>query len=360
VSEPRSIALTRLALWCDPTRIQTWPKFLASLPEDALAPTPTDLGRAFVTTRMTSTGHAAAFDLVRNLAGLECKAGRLQLRGLGLLRRSPAGYAVSADGRALAAAYRANPAGPEWPRLFADALLGLEPRTRALIKRLSEEGAVLKFERDAWFAGSYRRARLVRTGEPDMFPLDAARERRTLRESLNDDAWWCLGEWRSDPCLEGATHCRFRGTRSEAFSLHGIGPALRAACEVLLVGGLLHRNGGELRLDRAAAIRLLPGRAADFGWLAGESESGNLMITLAQVLPGLCSATGHVVASELRNLLRARGVADPDRAIAAAQSEGRLLVYAEDYGQSRHGEGLFGDPRKQLVKLHLVGIGPGA
>jgi hypothetical protein len=30
-----------------------------------------------------------------------------------------------------------------------------------------------------------------------------------------------------------------------------------------------------------------------------------------------------------------------------------VLIDAEDYGQSRHGEGLFGEPRKQLVKLRV-------
>ena len=60
--ELQSIALTQIALWYDPTRIQTWPRFLALLPEGAMAPTPTDLGRTFVTGRMTSEKHSAAFN----------------------------------------------------------------------------------------------------------------------------------------------------------------------------------------------------------------------------------------------------------------------------------------------------------
>jgi hypothetical protein len=184
VPDPRSIALTKLALWYDPTRIQTWPSFLAALPAGALARSPTALGLDFVTARVTSAGHAAAFDLVRNLPGLEFKAGRLQLRGLGLLVRSPAGYAVSASGQALAAAYSANPEGADWVRLLTDALLGREPRTRALIKLLSADGTVLRFERGTWFSGSYRRARLERTGEPAIFPLDAAKGRPTRTAPL--------------------------------------------------------------------------------------------------------------------------------------------------------------------------------
>ena len=320
--ELQSIALTQIALWYDPTRIQTWPRFLALLPEGAMAPTPTDLGRTFVTGRMTSEKHSAAFNMVRNLPGLERRGDQLQLRGVGLLERSTTGYRLSSRGHELARSYAAAPEGSHWLCLFVDTLLGREPRTRAFIKLLSGDGATLVFEQEAWFDGSYRRARVERTGEPDVFVLDSSAEQRTLREPLKEEAWWCLGDWRTDPILEGATDCRFRGIRSDAFSLHDIGLALRAACEALLLAGLLRVSGGTTRLDTEAAASLLPARATDFGWLASRSTPTDLLILLVELLPDLRSPTGHVVASELRNTLRARGVVDPDREIAAAENEG--------------------------------------
>ncbi len=352
--ESPAIALTQLALWYDPTRIQTWPHFLASLAEDAVARTPTDLGREYATARMTSARHASAFNLVRNLPGLEVRGRQLQLRGVGLLERIDRGYRVSRLGKELADAYRADPDGSTWPRILADLLLGREPRTRAFVRLLSRPGATLIFDRDGWFAGSYRLARIESAGQPDTYPLDGSGNRPTLREHLNEDVWWCLGDWRRAALLKGASDCRFCAIRGGAFSLHDVGLALRAACEVLLVAGLLRADGGAVRLDLPAAASLLPERAADFGWPAGAHERGGLLPALAELLPLLRSPTGHVVASELRAALRDRGVVDPDRAIAAAECEGRVHVYAEDYGQSRHGSGLFGDPRKQLVKLRIV------
>ncbi len=357
--ERLAISLTQLALWYDPTRIQTWPHFLASLAEGAVARTPTDLGREYATARMTSPRHASAFNLVRNLPGLEARGRQLQLRGVGLLERLDRGYRVSRSGRKLAGAYRTAPDGSAWPRMLADLLLGREPRIRAFVRLLSKPDATLVFDRDGWFAGSYRLARIESAGQPDSYPLDGAEGRLTLRERLGDDAWWCLGDWRRAALLEGATDCRFRGVRGDAISLHDIGLALRAACEVLLVVGLLRTAGGAVRLDLPAAASLLPERAEDFGWPLETQESGGLLPALAELLPMLRSPTGHVVASELRAALRDRGVVDPDRAIAAAECEGRVHVYAEDYGQSRHGSGLFGDPRKQLVKLRIVtGVQP--
>lgn len=358
--EPLPIALTQLALWYDPTRIQIWPNFLASLPEGASAKSPTDLGRTFASKRMTSIKHSAAFNLVRNLPGLEVRRGKFQLRGIGFLERFPGGYRVSESGKQLGKSYAASPEGAGWLILLANALLGREPRTRAFFKLLSGQGAALVFEKEGWFNGSYRHARLERTGESDLFPLDSSKQRLTLREQLIDDAWWCLGDWRTDPQLGDATACRYCGTREESFSLHDIGLAIRAACEVLLVAGVLNTSGSIIRINTSAAVDLLPDRALDFGWVREASAQLDLIMMLAEVLPSLRSPTGHIVASELRDLLRTRGVADPDRAIAAAESEGRLLIYAEDYGQSRHGSGLFGDPRKQLVKLRIIGGGDNA
>ena len=357
MSKTPAIALTQLALWYDPTRLQTWPAFLAAVPEDAIAASPTDLGRDFATSRMTSQRHASAYNLVRNLSGLELRGDRLQLRGVGFVERQRAGYQLSARGRALAAEYVRAAEGSRWLTLLIDALIGREPRVRALVGLLSDRGASVEFERGGWFAGGYRGVTLRRPGCADLHPfVEADASSETLHPVLRDRPWWCLGDWREDPLLEGASDCTFTGLRSEAPSLHDIGLALRAALEALHVGGLVKSEEGRAWLDIDAAARVLPARRADFGWSEGR-QAMDLVPALVDLLPALETPTGHVVASELRAALLRVGITDPDRAIAGAEEEGRLLVYAEDYGQGRHGRGLYGDPRKQLVKLRIVGGG---
>jgi hypothetical protein len=349
------IALTQLALWYDPARIQTWPAFLASVPEDAVAGSPTDLGRRFASQRMTSTRHSSAFNLVRNLPGLERGGGRLQLRGVGYLERTPKGYCVSRHGRELASRYLEEPSATGWVLALADRLLGHEPRTRALVGLLSAAGAEFHFEGDGWFAGCYANAAVVSPGQPTTYPLDSSGDRPNLGAAVAERAWWCLGDWRLDSLLTEASDCRLVGLRSDAPSLHDIALALRAAFEVLLAAGLVKARGGVAWLDPRAAADALPGRALDFGWTTTGPE--DLVDALDAMLPNLRSPTGHVVASELREALQRRGHVDPDRALAEAEAAGVVLVYAEDYGQSRHGRGLYGDPRKQLVKLRIVGRG---
>jgi len=349
------IGLTQLALWYDSTRIQTWPAFLAAVPADAVRQSPTDLGRSFATQRMTSERHSSAFNLVRNLPGLEQRGGRLQLRGVGLLERAHGGYRVSPMGRRLADLYDNAPDSQDWVVFLADTLLGREPRTRGLVGLLSDADATLEFPEPGWFIGSYRKARLSRPGQADVYPFANGNDRVNLGQTLSDRAMWCLGDWSEHELVGAAESVRFVGLRSETPSLHDVGLALRAAMEVFHVREVVKHSNGSAWLDTAAATRLLPRRAGEFGWVPPSDET--LVDALSEVLPTLRSPTGHVVASELRDVLLERGHADPDRAIAEAEEQGQVLVYAEDYGQSRHGRGLYGDPRKQLVKLRIVGRG---
>ena len=66
------------------------------------------------------------------------------------------------------------------------------------------------------------------------------------------------------------------------------------------------------------------------------------------------SPTGYVVASELRKALKDRGIKNPDREMAQLESKGIIIIETESHGQGRHGEGLYGDPRKQLLKLRVL------
>lgn len=76
---------------------------------------------------------------------------------------------------------------------------------------------------------------------------------------------------------------------------------------------------------------------------------------LRQAVAELASDTGYCVASELRERMLRAGVANPDKAIAELIGRGLVCLDAWDYGQMRHGEGLYGDPRMQLVKLRVFG-----
>jgi hypothetical protein len=357
--DPVQIALSQLVLWYDATRIQTWPAFLASIPDDAVLPSLTDFGRHFYTDRMTDSRHSAAEKIVRNLPGLELKKQKRVLRGVGLLEKVSGGYHLSADARALTKAYREMPHGQKWVRLLAALLLKREPRTRLLVYLLSKDGAYVQFDGDGWFTGSLRKATLQSPGMPEIRPfVDGKGGICTLREVLQEHAWWSLGDWRKHDLLSGFDSCHFTGQLGKQLSMHDMGLALHAACEVLLHAGILKAEGGFCVVDEAVGCSHFTLELAhDFGWNPVSTDTPSLVELLKALLPALKSDTDFIVASELRAALSTRGVANPDREMAELEHAGKVVIYAEDYGQSRHGAGLYGDPRKQLIKLRIVAEG---
>jgi hypothetical protein len=358
MGEPARIALTQLVLWYDVTRIQTWPAFLADVPADTVLKSPTEFGRRFATRRMTDDRHAAAEKLTRNLAGLEASNGKLVLRGIGLLERGQRGYQVSEEGRQLGSSYRAEKDGRGWVRQLASLLVTREPRTRVVLSLLTQPGAFLYFDANSWFGGSFQKAKIEAPGHAPLAPFASTGRCPSLRDALHDRAWWALGAWREHELLAGASDCRFGGQFGDIFSMHDIGLALRASFEVLLHLGILRSDNRQCWVDHdIAATELGPIIAEDFGLDRRQVEDEPLPKLLATVVENLQSDTGYIIASELRNELKRRGIENPDREIARLETAGLIRIEAEDYGQRRHGLGLYSDPRKQLIKIRVVAGG---
>ncbi len=355
MGEPVRIALTQLVLWYDATRIQAWPAFLAEIPPASALKSPAEFGRQFATKRMTDDRHTAAEKLTRNLPGLEESNGKLILRGVGLLERDGGVYRLSESGRELAESYAGGKGESKWVRQLADLLITREPRTRVAFWLLAQPGASLHFEGASWFAGSLQKARIEIPGRPPVAPFATKNRSSSFREAIQDRAWWALGAWREHELLRGATDCRYVGLLGDEFSMHDIGLALRASFEVLLHLGALRVEAGQCWLDSGAAITALGQAVADdFGLALKRAPLEPLPELLIHVIEKLRSDAGYVVASELREELRSRGIQNPDRELAQLEAAGLLRIEAEDYGQRRHGLGLYSDPRKQLIKIRVV------
>lgn len=358
MGEPVKIALTQLVLWYDATRIQTWPAFLAEVPQETSLKSPTDFGRRFATNRMTDDRHAAAEKLTRNLPGLEEVNGKLILRGLGLLDRKDGVYRVSTSGRRLAEAYTTNKGEGAWVAQLAKLLITREPRTRVIFWLLVQPGAGLTFAADTWFGGSLQKAQIEIPGIAPVAPFSTKNKGSSLRAAIAERTWWALGAWREHPLLGGSTDCQFVGQLGNEFSLHDVGLALRAAFEVLLHFGALRANGGRCWADLDVVRSKLGSELVeDFGIERHMPQTESLPRLLNAVIEKLKSDTGYVIASELRDELHRCGIDNPDREIAKLEAAGVVRIDAEDYGQRRHGVGLYSDPRKQLIKIRVVSGG---
>lgn len=356
--EPLPIALTQLVLWYDSVRIQSWPALLAGVDPEAVFASPTDVGRSHATERMTDNRHAAAEKITRNLPGLEHKAKKWILRGVGLIEAGQGGYRLSTEGCDIARTYREEPYGKGWIRVLARLLAMREPRTRAVIGLLSEQDAVLRFAGSGWFKGSQSDAVIVRPGQQDLAPFASrAGSVANLRPILESRAWWALGAWRDTTGMSEEQGCRFVGQLKGAFSLHDIGLALRASMEVFLQLGVFVQSGGETWLDHTrAAAELGRSVATDFGWEPNTVPAFSVTQFIAEYIQRHTSDTGFLVAADLRRALAAQGIENPDREIARLDAEGKLSILAHEHGQGRHGRGLYDDPGKQLIKIKVQGV----
>lgn len=351
------ISLTRLILWSDPTRIQSWPALLSKVPMDASSTSLMDFGRLFITERMVDSKHSAAEMITRNLPGIEKLGEKIVLKGVGLLERHGKEYRLSNEGKKISDAYKSDPQGLNWVKLFATLLLTKEPRTRILIKMLSTPGSSLEFEKDSWFGGSTQKAKIIYQDGTIATPFVSkdGTETPTIHVPVDEFAWWALGEWRNHKLISGASDCEFRGKINKKFSINGIGSALRSSCEVFAHLGILQQAAGSCWLDHEYAIDCLGSKLADdFGWNSDKGPPRDILSLIKEAIGALKSDTGYVVASELRNALQKKGVNNPDVEIARLEETAKLIIDAAEYGQSRHGQGLYDDPRKQLVKIRIL------
>jgi hypothetical protein len=355
MSEPAVVALTKLFLWNDATRLQTWPKLLAQLEPDEEFDSMTDLVRKHVSSRVVDAKHPVHLDIARSLGGIEAQAGRILLRGVGLLEKGEKAYGLSAEGVKLVNLYRGDSAGVGWIQHLGKVLVTREPRLRAVLRALSRDGATLVFSGGDWYEGSLERHHLFVPGEEPLFIFRDQPDDQKLRSWLKDDAWWALGLWRQHPLLSGYSSACLVGQKKLDFSLHGIGSRLRPAFEILAYLGVVRRLGSEAWIDHDTAIKTFGREVAhDFGWTSTELEKEQSPAEiLGSELDRLKLDTGFVIASELREGLHRRGIENPDKLVADMIKDGLVVLEGQDYGQGRHGRGLYGDPSKQLIRLRI-------
>jgi hypothetical protein len=354
MSEIIQITLPQLVLWYDSTRIQTWPSILAKADPNLVYRSTRDFGKQCCTDRITKSGHSAADNLTKSLPGLEFKKNRTTLRGIGLLERVHRGYQVSDVGRNLADEYKQDSKSIRWVKALGELLLLREPRTRVFVRLLSGIGSMLYFTEELWWGGSIARATINYPDGQQLLPFSEDNAHGpNLRSKINESSWWALGQWRNIPQLQQYSDCKFIGQSREEFSLFGVQSAIRAAFVVFLFLGVVCYQADRCWLDQTKATQVFGSRIADdFGWTP-EARGIPLQKVISNFINENQLDSGFVVASELRSLLLQRGFENPDREIAKLEAEGQLSIEAADYGQSRHGIGLYDDPSKQLIKLRV-------
>lgn len=346
------VRLSKLFLWPEPARFQAYPEFLVLIDPEEPYKHMHDVARRAGGQRMLDDTHVKHENIVRNLPGLEYnKEHEPVIRGVGLMQKTGKQFFLSDWGRQLRDAYLEDSTGIAWKVILASNLLSREPRIRSMVRIISRSDGVLKFPQGGFFTGRYKQAELI-MGDKVYRPfVDQQECQQNLQQLIIDLGYWALGSWQQE-IAEGKII--YSGADKESITATGLSMAMKAAFTLFKHLDLVDEYDGELQWRNVTAAQLLGDELAqDFGW-----DKGIILDTLRIVkdlIGQLTADNGFLVASQLINRMEERGIAESEKTLAKLLDAGHIRLEAWDYGQMRHGRGLFGEPDKQLLKLSIYG-----
>lgn len=380
MTQIKQLGLTKLFLWSEAERFQTYPQALARL-EPGRVYTRQEIGTELFGLVYVGGGKPRRENVVRNLFGaLQIAEDKLLLRGINLFRRlTPNGpHRVSGmtiweraddEWKPTEAAlhigdvYRQAPNEIKWQQLLAEQLARYESRTRVLLYLLSH-GHTLRFELPGYFAGNAGRAELV--GEETCALFD---DRGIAFNSLLYDhqdvaigPWWCAEI--ENAGFELASDYALQGAAGRSPSVDHINSAIKRALYIFYVLGILVEQDGTWRVDTDAFARhLAPDLCRD---LLGSEYVEPLNLAdewarLAYVLEELADERGFIISAQAANRWgELSGLQTNEREMAfdvlirRGIFEERVQVIDRHTGQPRMGRGLLGDDNMRLVRLRVL------
>lgn len=374
------LGLTKLFLWSEAERFQTYPQAIARL-TPGRAYTRQQIGVELFGLTYTRGRKPRRENLLSNLFGvLQIGQDKLLLRGINLFRRvTPNGshrvsgitvweqasdeWEPTQAALQMGDAYRQSPDDLRWKRLLAEQLARYEPRTRVLLHLLSH-GYALRFESPGYFAGNTQRAQLMGEGTYELFGEKGVAFNRLLFDHVEV----AIGPWWREEIevagFELVEDYRLEGAMNRPPSTNYVNSALKTALYVFCALGILVSDDGAWSIDaEALAQHLNPETASD---LLGKAyvrplDLSDEWVRLAYVVDELADERGFVVASEaaerwgeLTDLPPGGRVTAFDTLTRRGIFEERIEVLDRHPGQPRMGRGLLDDDNMRMVKLRVL------
>jgi hypothetical protein len=380
VTQIERLGLTKLFLWSEAERFQTYPQAMARLTPGRTY-TRQQIGEELFGLVYAGSRRPRRESLLSNLFGmLQIGRDKLLLRGINLFRRvTPNGahrvsgmtvwerasdeWSPTESALQLGEAYRHSPDDLRWKQLLAEQLARYEPRTRVLLHLLSH-GHALRFESPGYFGGSTRRAQLVGNNTYELFGEKCAAFNRLLFEHVQV----AIGPWWNEEIgaagFELAEGYGLEGAMNRPPSTNQVNSALKTALYVFHALDVLVESDGLWFIDADALARHLSQETARD--LLGDAyvrplDLSDEWVRLAYVIDELADERGFVVASEaaeywgeLSDLPPGERFMAFDTLIRRGIFEERVEVLDRHLGQPRMGRGLLDDDNMRMVKLRVL------
>jgi len=363
------IALPKLFLWSETSRIQEYPAALARAVAGRIY-TRLEVERELfdIVPTLEFKGGAPRgrrTDGVVNSYGLERSGDRFRINGIDLLRRQGNGLKATESGLQLGEQFRCDPAGKAWVIVLARQILVREPRTRLLISLLLKG-----YSLEVSVVGTTPTGNLSLVDTHGAAIPIPSRDCIVFNDLLAANAEVALGpSWRDEIASGGGFGpVHWEGVQGGTPSLNDLPVALKKSLAVLFHIGLFTGHGQEWRLDAEDVQGTFGGDVLDGFGIAPPPAQIEFPPdqAFARALAELQDPDGFVIVSRVAEsfggLLGIPGGDRPfalDQFVRAAMYDDRLRVLERHAGQPRMGRGLFGenDSRRVRIDFHVATTG---
>lgn len=375
----KRLGLTKLFLWMEVERYQTYPAAMTRLTRDRTY-TRRQIAEELFGLSYGQNRKPQRENLLTNAFGmLQTANDKVLIRGINLFERiTPNGWQVvsgmkvwerdsdewlpTRQAEELGGTYDNDSAGTRWRKLLAEQIARYEPRSRVLLHLLCK-GSGLLFESANFFGGDAQRTRLLGQTTRLIFNQKGAAFDGLLQENkqIAIGPWWWREIERAGFALDD--DFRLEGAMSRPPSTNHIAYALKTALYVFKELGILEAREGVWRVNPTVLGQCLSSEVTRD--LVGEQyvapDLSDEWKQLAHVVRTLTDSQGYVIAAEaaehwgqLADLPAAQCLEAFDRLIRRGIFEERVQILDRHPGQPRMGRGLFDDDDMRMVRLRVL------
>ena len=360
------VGLSKLFLWTEAERIQTYPEAFVRLEETrsySKKQLATDVFELVYSQHNKS--RPVRGDQINNLFGVEkISDKKVVIRGINLLHKlNNKHYYATDEAIEIGKCYQTDMYGEKWAILLAKQIARYEVRTRLVLHLLGICGWSIVFPSSDFFAHPSSKALLIRDGE--MISIFANKS-EAFNQLLQEHRQVALGPWwlAEIECLgfDGDNDFEFEGVKEGPPATNKLNSNIKSSLFLMKYLGVIVPHGDGWRLSGEQAIKIFGNAiAADFTDVELSTSVRSPFIVLMETALELQDHEGFVVVSHLARDWASRiqipnysAALELDDFMREQMYTGKIKILERNQGQPRHGRGLFGEEQSRKIKLFFA------
>lgn len=347
------IRITVDRFWNDFSSIERWPEILINLPEKMESKSKYDIAKNYLSYPTDDRGRVLRSDEFYGLFGAEIKQEKIIISGCNLIQLNDEGYFLSEEALKLRVCYERDEG---WEKELAKQLLKYSIRVRAVIIGILNGGGV-QFPKKFLYKN---REAYIELNRKRFYPLNPTTDVTNLNDFIKDFGKECLGPyWREILHISNEEYIEILGTTKDTPSLSDIGTYLKIPLTLFeYLGWFIDKGEGKYQIDKEKLKE-------DIGTDIYESliieEFLNDVDILKDLIKDYQDIRGLFPVEHVGEVLKSRIAPEIngdigkwiDRYFLEGVEKGKFKIVDYEQGQPRHGRGLLGDKKKQLIKIEF-------